>query len=239
MNPDADLIKRSHEGEKAARDELVRTNMGLVYMVAGRFKNRGHEMEELVQVGVIGLLKAIDHFDVSLNLAFSTYGVPVIAGEIRRFLRDDGMVQVSRSLKENAYKISKARDALQEKLQREPGIMELSKATGLQPEEIVQAVEANREVESIYKPVYSQDGEELLYVDKLCSENREEEVLNRMVVQQLMERLPDLEQKVIKMRYFENKTQTKVAELLGMSQVQVSRLEKKILCRLREELRRR
>lgn len=239
MNPDADLIKRSHEGEKAARDELVRTNMGLVYMVAGRFKNRGHEMEELVQVGVIGLLKAIDHFDVSLNLAFSTYGVPVIAGEIRRFLRDDGMVQVSRSLKENAYKISKARDALQEQLQREPGIMELSKATGLQPEEIVQAVEANREVESIYKPVYSQDGEELLYVDKLCSENREEEVLNRMVVQQLMERLPDLEQKVIKMRYFENKTQTKVAELLGMSQVQVSRLEKKILCRLREELRRR
>lgn len=239
MNPDADLIKRSHEGEKAARDELVRTNMGLVYMVAGRFKNRGHEMEELVQVGVIGLLKAIDHFDVSLNLAFSTYGVPVIAGEIRRFLRDDGMVRVSRSLKENAYKISKARDALQEQLQREPGIMELSKATGLQPEEIVQAVEANREVESIYKPVYSQDGEELLYVDKLCSENREEEVLNRMVVQQLMERLPDLEQKVIKMRYFENKTQTKVAELLGMSQVQVSRLEKKILCRLREELRRR
>ncbi len=236
MIPDADLIRRSHEGEKAARDELVKKNMGLVYMVAGRFKNRGHEMEELVQVGAIGLLKAIDHFDISLNLALSTYAVPMIAGEIRRFLRDDGMVRVSRSLKENAYKINKAREALQESLQREPGIKEISKATGLQPEEIVQALEASREVESIYKPVYEKDGEELLYVDKICSENREEETINRIVVGQLVEQLPDLEQKVITMRYFENRTQTKTAQELGMSQVQVSRLEKKILARMRREM---
>ncbi len=236
MIPDADLIRRSHEGEKAARDELVKKNMGLVYMVAGRFKNRGHEMEELIQVGAIGLLKAVDHFDLSLNLALSTYAVPMIAGEIRRFLRDDGMVRVSRSLKENAYKINKAREALQESLQREPGIKEIAEATGLQPEEIVQAMEANREVESIYKPVYAKDGEELLYVDKICSENREEEWIDRMVVGQLIERLPDLEQKVITMRYFENRTQTKTAQELGMSQVQVSRLEKKILARMRREM---
>lgn len=236
MNPDADLMKRSHEGEKAARDELVKKNMGLVYMVAGRFKNRGHEQEELVQIGAIGLIKAIDHFDISLNFAFSTYAVPMIAGEIRRFLRDDGMVRVSRSLKENAYKIKKAQEMLQEKLQREPGILELAEATGLQPQEIVQAVEANREIESIYKPVYSKDGEELLYVDKLCSENKEEEVLNRLLVAQMMERLPELERKVIKMRYFQNQTQKITAEELGMSQVQVSRLEKKILGRLREDL---
>lgn len=241
----AELIQQAHEGDKSARDELVSENLGLVRAVARRFDNRGHDREELFQIGCIGLMKAIDKFDISLNLAFSTYAVPMITGEIRRFLRDDGMVKVSRTLKENAYKVHKAREWLCKELGREPNLVEVSAATGLSNEEIVMATEANREVESLYQPVYEKDGDELLLIDQLCGREKEdftreepekEAVLNQMVIDQLLSLLNGQERKLIELRYFENKTQTEVAAELKMSQVQVSRLEKKILLRLRENV---
>ena len=241
----AELIQQAHEGDKSARNELVSENLGLVRAVARRFDNRGHDREELFQIGCIGLMKAIDKFDISLNLAFSTYAVPMITGEIRRFLRDDGMVKVSRTLKENAYKVHKAREWLCKELGREPNLVEVSAATGLSNEEIVMATEANREVESLYQPVYEKDGDELLLIDQLCGRAKEdftreepekEAVLNQMVIDQLLSLLNGQERKLIELRYFENKTQTEVAAELKMSQVQVSRLEKKILLRLRENV---
>ena len=243
----AELIQQAHEGDKSARDELVSENLGLVRAVARRFDNRGHDREELFQIGCIGLMKAIDKFDLSLNLAFSTYAVPMITGEIRRFLRDDGMVKVSRTLKENAYKVHKAREWLCKELGREPNLVEVSAVTGLSNEEIVMATEANREVESIYQPIYEKDGDELLLIDQLCGREKEdftreepekEAVLNQMVINQLLSLLDGQERKLIELRYFENKTQTEVAAELKMTQVQVSRLEKKILLRLRENVSR-
>ncbi|MCI8391152.1 MAG: RNA polymerase sporulation sigma factor, SigF/SigG family [Roseburia sp.] len=239
----AELMGQAHEGDKEARDRLVSDNLGLVWAVARRFDNRGHDREEIFQIGCIGLMKAIDKFDLSLHLAFSTYAVPMITGEIRRFLRDDGMVKVSRTLKENGYKISKAKEQLTKELGREPELTEISEATGFSAEEIVLATEANREVESIYQPVYEKDGDELLLIDQIgggaCSgedEPQKEAVLNRMVVRQLLDLLGEQERRLILLRYFENKTQSQVAGELGMSQVQVSRLEKKILLRLREKM---
>ena len=240
----AELMGRAHAGDKQARDGLISENLGLVYAVARRFENRGHDREEIFQIGCIGLMKAIDKFDLSLQLAFSTYAVPMIAGEIRRFLRDDGMVKVSRTLKENGYRISKARDALTDRLGREPTLAELSGEVGLAPEEIVLALEANREVESIYQPVYERDGDELLLIDQICGRDasctggddpEKEAVLNHLVIDQLLGLLTEKERRLIELRYFENHTQSEVASELGMSQVQVSRMEKRILLRLREK----
>ena len=187
-------------------------------------------------------MKAIDKFDVSLNLAFSTYAVPMITGEIRRFLRDDGMVKVSRTLKENGYRISRTREILVSKLGREPSITELAEATGLDCGDIVLAMEANKEVESIYQPVYEKDGDELLLIDQISGRNsgygagdepEKEAVLNHMVIEQLLQLLSVQERRLIELRYFENKTQSEVAAVLDMSQVQVTRSEKKILKHLR------
>ncbi|MBO5523248.1 MAG: sigma-70 family RNA polymerase sigma factor, partial [Roseburia sp.] len=211
----AELIQLAHEGDKSARDALVAENLGLVRAIARRFDNRGHDREELFQIGCIGLIKAIDKFDLSLKLAFSTYAVPVITGEIRRFLRDDGMVRVSRTLKENAYKIYKAREMLCRELGREPSLAEVSAVTELSLEEIVMATEASREVESIYQPVYEKDGDELLMIDQISGSGREdftreepekEAVLNQMVIDQLLGLLNEQERKLIELRYFENKT---------------------------------
>lgn len=241
----AELVVQAHGGDKRARDQLVAENLGLVRAVARRFENRGHDREEIFQIGCIGLMKAIDKFDVSLNLAFSTYAVPMITGEIRRFLRDDGMVKVSRSLKENGYRISRTREMLLTKLGREPSMTELAEATGLNREDIVLALEANKEVESIYQPVYERDGDELLLIDQISGRNsgygtgeepEKEAVLNQMVIEQLLQLLSEQERSLIELRYFENKTQSEVAATLGMSQVQVSRSEKKILQRLRGKM---
>ena len=241
----AELMKQAHAGDKMARDCLVSENLGLVHAVARRFDNRGHDREEIFQIGCIGLMKAIDKFDLSLNLAFSTYAVPMITGEIRRFLRDDGIVKVSRTLKENGYRIAKAREMLADRLGREPTIAELSHEVGLATEEIVLALEANREVESIYQPVYERDGDELLLIDQLSGRNssyggqeepEKEAVLNHMVIDQLLGLLGEKERRLIELRYFENRTQSQVAAELGMSQVQVSRMEKRILLGLREKV---
>ena len=229
------LIRKSHDGDEEARTQLVEENVGLIWCVVRRFLGRGVESEDLFQIGSIGLLKAIDKFDFSYEVKFSTYAVPMISGEIQRFLRDDGMIKVSRSLKELAYKAFLAREKLQEILQREPTLEELADKMQIQKEELVMALEASGEVESLYKPVYQKDGNEVPLLEKLEEkESQEEKVLNKMLLSKLLEELDKEERQLIYMRYFANKTQMEIGQALGISQVQVSRMEKRILKRMRE-----
>lgn len=229
------LIKKSHDGDKAAREQLVEENVGLVWCVVKRFYGRGTEAEDLFQIGSIGLLKAIDKFDLSYDVKFSTYAVPMISGEIKRFLRDDGMIKVSRSLKELAYKSVQAREKLTDRLGREPTLEELAEETGAEKEEIVQAMEAGGEVESLYRPIHQKEGSEIRLLDRIEErERREEKILDTMVLKQLLETLDAQERQLIYLRYFADRTQSDVGRIMGISQVQVSRMEKRII----EELRR-
>lgn len=237
MEQIAAYIKRAHEGDKQARDTLITENLGLVWSVVQRFGTRGHDKEELFQIGSIGLMKAIDRFDLSYDVCFSTYAVPMIMGEIRRFLRDDGMVKVSRSMKDNGVKITQARERLSKRLGREATLKEIEQETNLSGEDVVIAMEANGEVTSIYERVYQSDGKEICLVDRLCDEKNEQEILeNHILIEELLVGLKEEERQLIQMRYFENATQSRTAEVLGMTQVQVSRLEKKILLRLRKNI---
>lgn len=243
MDDTKELILRAHNGDKAARDKLVLENIGLVYSVSRRFAGRGYELEDINQIGTIGLIKAIDKFDDSFDVRFSTYAVPMIAGEIKRFLRDDGMLKVSRSLKENGYRIKKASDELVSQNGREATIEELAAATELSVEDVVMALEANTDVESIYRTIYQNDGNEVYLVDKLSGSSgdtikdefagAQEQLLNSILLEQLLAELDEMEGKLIMLRYFKEMTQTQVADKLGISQVQVSRLEKKIFKKLR------
>jgi len=247
MDDTKELILRAHNGDKAARDKLVLENIGLVYSVSRRFAGRGYELEDINQIGTIGLIKAIDKFDDSFDVRFSTYAVPMIAGEIKRFLRDDGMLKVSRSLKENGYRIKKASDELVSQNGREATIEELAAATELSVEDVVMALEANTDVESIYRTIYQNDGNEVYLVDKLSGSSgdtvkdefagAQEQLLNSILLEQLLAELDELEGKLIMLRYFKEMTQTQVADKLGISQVQVSRLEKKILRKLRGHIK--
>ena len=216
------LIRKSHDGDKKAREELVEKNIGLIWCVVKRFYGRGAEPEDLFQIGSIGLLKAIDKFDLSYEVQFSTYAVPMISGEIRRFLRDDGMIKVSRSLRELSYKSLQAREKMTRILGREPTLKELSV-----------------EVESIYKPIHQKEGSEILLMDKLEEKDRQEEkVLDRIVLKEVLETLEAKERTIIYLRYFAGKTQAEIGKKMGMSQVQVSRTEKKVLERMRKEMKR-
>lgn len=237
MVDNAVLIERAQAGEKEARKVLIEQNLGLVHHIVKRFVGRGIEAEDLFQIGTIGLMKSIDKFDTHFEVKFSTYAVPLIAGEIKRFLRDDGMVKVSRTIKENGARVFAARDKLMKEKNGEPTIGEVAEEAGLTVEEVVTALEANHQVDSIYRSVYGKDGKEILLVDQLKSHGAEteEKIMNRLMVKQLLAGLNETEQKLIGMRYFQNKTQTVVAKELGISQVQVSRMEKKILLRLREK----
>ena len=229
------LIRKSHDGDEEARTQLFEENVGLIWCVVRRFLGRGVESEDLFQIGSIGLLKAIDKFDFAFDVKFSTYAVPMISGEIQRFLRDDGIIKVSRSLKELAYKAFLAREKLQERLNREPTLEELAKDMKVEKEELTMAMEASSEVESLYRPVYQKDGNEVPLLEKLEErECQEERVLNRMLLSQLLEELGKEERQLIYLRYFSNKTQTEIGQELGISQVQVSRMEKKILKRMRD-----
>ena len=235
MEQTLELLKRVHEGDKRARERIVEENMGLVYTVVRRFAGRGCEQEDLVQIGSIGLLKAIDNFDTSFDVRFSTYAVPMITGEIRRFLRDDGIVKVSRILKEAAAKAYRAREALEKQRGVEPTMEEIAQETGISAEELVMAMDAVCEVESLIQTVYSGDGAPVLLGDRIPDHtDRNEALLNRMLLAQLLELLSKDEQEVIRLRYFEEQTQVQVAKRLGMTQVQVSRAEKRILKKLRE-----
>lgn len=232
-----ELLELAHGGDKAARDTMVKENIGLIWSIVRRFSNRGYEVEDLFQIGSIGLMKAIDKFDTSFEVKFSTYAVPMITGEIKRFLRDDGLIKVSRSLKENGARIKQARERLQAERGRDVTLQELAEETGIEREEIVMALEANGEVESIYKTYAPEDGKETCLADRLPQEKDSHEILiNHMLLEQLLEELEEGERELIKMRYFEECTQMQVAEAMGISQVQVSRMEKKILLSMRKKL---
>lgn len=235
MERTAELIRRSQDGDKEARDTLIQENMGLVHHVVRRFLGRGAEAEDLTQIGAIGLMKAIERFDLSYEVRFSTYAVPMIAGEIRRFLRDDSMLKVSRSLKELAVKAAKLREKLFMEQGEEPGIPELARQLGVEPEELVLACDSCSEVESLHKIIYQGDGEGVSLMERVEEKRDEQEVLlTGMLVRELLDTLEPKERRLILLRFFYDKTQAQVAGELGMTQVQVSRLEKKILLTLKK-----
>lgn len=237
MDRTIELIKRAREGDQIARNQVASENLGLVWSVVRRFAGRGHELEDLYQIGCIGLLKCIDKFEPSFDVKFSTYAVPMIMGEVKRFLRDDGMVKVSRSLKETAYRVYSIREKMINENGMEPTLEELAGCLELDKEEIVVALEANSEVESIYKTIYQNDGNAIYLIDKLVSiEDESQKTVNQLALEELMEQLEEKERSIIRMRYFEDKTQTEIAKKLGISQVQVSRMEKKVLLKMREQI---
>ena len=232
-----ELIIKAHNDDKQAREQLVIENSGLIWSIVQRFKGRGVEIEDLFQIGCIGLIKAVDNFNMDYEVRLSTYAVPMITGEIKRFLRDDGIIKVSRSIKENSYKCMLAAEKLKASLNREPTLEEISEATGIALEDIIVTMGANETVESIYKTVYQKDGNEVCLIDKLeGKDNYSESVIDNIVVRELIASLSEREQSIIRMRYYEDYTQTQVADILGISQVQVSRLEKKILEKMRKNL---
>ncbi len=231
------LLERAHQGDKEARDLLFRENIGLIWSIVKRFQNRGVEPEDLFQIGSIGLLKAVDKFDLSYDVKFSTYAVPMISGEIKRFLRDDGMIKVSRSMKEICYKAYLAREKLEKKMGRDPQIREVADEIGIPEEELIQALDSGAEIESLQKTIYQGEGNDICLLDRLEEKrDRQEESLNRILLEEILGQLGTQERKLIYMRYFQERTQTEIARELGVSQVQVSRMEKKILKGLREKL---
>ncbi len=237
MDRTLELLKFAKEGDQDAKEQIVTSNLGLVWAVARRFIGRGHDLEDLYQIGCIGLMKCVDKFDLSYDVKFSTYAVPMISGEIKRFLRDDGIVKVSRTLKETAYKVKKVREDIVNRTGVEPKLEEISKLLEIDMEEIVASLEANVEVESIHKTIYEKDGNSIFLIDKISAEEDEkEEVINHMLIEELMQELSDEERQLIQMRYYENRTQTEIAKMLGVSQVQVSRMEKRILLKMRQYL---
>jgi len=231
------LIGQAHMGDQEAREQLVLKNVGLVWSIVRHFSGRGYELEDLYQIGCIGLLKAIDKFNLDFEVKFSTYAVPMITGEIKRFLRDDGMIKVSRSIRELGIKVRTAREEMTWELGREPGLEEIAARLGSSREEVAASLEACAEVESIYKTVGNGDDQNLLLMDRISDEHEDQEhLLNRMVLRQLLEQLDEREREIIMRRYFDNQTQSQIAADFHISQVQVSRMEKKILRRMREYL---
>lgn len=229
-----ELIPLAKGGDVEAMEELVCCNMALVRSIVKKYVNRGVEYDDLYQIGSMGLVKAVKNFDPAYNVRFSTYAVPMIAGEIKRYLRDDGMIKVSRSLKELAGKAAAAQVELSSRLGRDPGIQELAEYMGENPEEISMAMDASRPHISIYEPVYGDEGDALV-MDKLSgSSDGDDDALDRIMLQQLMSILEPREQKIIMLRYFRDKTQSEIAASMGISQVQVSRLESRIMKKLRE-----
>ena len=228
------LIECAHQGDKKAREAAVEENMGLVLHVVKRYQGKTTDMEDLIQIGCIGLLKAVDYFDLNMDVRFSSYAVPMILGEIRRYLRDDGMLKVSRSLKNIAYQTSKTREMLTVQLGREPSIEEIADATGVEREEIIMAMEASAELESLQKSVYQSDGNEICLEDKV--EDRRDavsELMNHVLLENMLKVLDPEEKSLIHMRYYEEMTQSQIAAKMQKTQVQISRMEKKILKKMR------
>ena len=229
------LIGRAHQGDKAARDLLFEENTGLIYSVAKRFLGRGVEMEDLFQIGSIGLLKAVDKFDMSYDVKFSTYAVPMILGEIKRFLRDDGTVKVSRSLKELAWRAKRLQEAAMQEESRELSLQELAERLEVEKEELVLALESTKDVESLYASVDGNEGT-LQLIDKLTDNTENEKVMERLSLMEALEHLDAKQRQIIILRYFQDRTQADVARCIGISQVQVSRIEKRVLSELRRHL---
>lgn len=228
------LISRAQQGDEQAKEQLVTTNAPLVKSVAKRFMNRAIEYDDLYQIGCIGLIKAIARFDLSYDVRFSTYAVPMIAGEIKRFLRDDGMIKVSRSLKELAARAAAVREKLIDTHAREPSVAEIAAELGVDAEDVAEALEAARPYASIYEPAYGPESDAML-LDTVGGACRElDSATDRVALKELLNTLSARERTIITLRYFSDQTQTQVAKSLGISQVQVSRLENAILQRLRK-----
>jgi RNA polymerase sporulation-specific sigma factor len=230
-----ELIRRSQEGDQEARDEIIEKNMRLVWSVVQRFLNRGYEPDDLFQIGCIGLLKSVDKFDLSYDVKFSTYAVPMIIGEIQRFIRDDGTVKVSRSLKETGNKIRKAKDELSKKYGRAPTITELADYLNISPEDVILAQEASRSPTSIHETVYENDGDPITLLDQITDQHTTS-WFDKIALKKAIEELDERERLIVYLRYYKDQTQSEVASRLGISQVQVSRLEKKILQQIKERM---
>lgn len=230
-----ELFEAMHRGDASARTKLVNGNLRLVLSVIQRFTNRGEYVDDLFQVGCIGLMKAIDNFDLKQNVRFSTYAVPMIIGEIRRYLRDNNPIRVSRSLRDVAYKALQARDALANKYAREPSVNEIAEELNVPREEIVFALDAIQEPVSLFDPIYHDGGDPIFVMDQIADEkNQDTNWLEGIAIKDAMQKLNDRERLILKLRFFEGKTQMEVAEEIGISQAQVSRLEKAALNHMRK-----
>lgn len=221
-----ELLRKMHTGDKSARDRLVNGNLRLVLSVIQRFSNRGENPDDLFQVGVIGLMKAIDNFDISQNVRFSTYAVPMIIGEVRRYLRDNNTLRVSRSMRDTAYHAMQVKERLQNKLNRDPTVQEIAEEMQLPASEIVIALEAIVEPVSLYEPVYSDGGDTIYVMDQVGSSDSDRDWLDEIVMKETIQGLSAREKKILYLRFMQGKTQTEVASEIGISQAQVSRLEK-------------
>ena len=234
MERTCELIRHAKEGNKEAQTALVEENSGLIWSVVKRFQGRGYDKEDLYQIGSIGLLKCIENFDLERKVKFSTYAVPLIMGEIKRFLRDDGLVKVSRSLKEASYKIKREKEHYEKLYNREPTLKEIAATLDMEEEDILMALESSQEVCSLHQVIYQNEGDEIHLEDKLEQQtNFIEQTVDTIYVQELLQKLNREERKLIELRYFQNQTQAVIAQIMGISQVQVSRMEKKILEKLR------
>lgn len=232
-----ELIKCAKEGSKEALDKLVKNNLPLVSAISRKFLNRGYEYDDIFQIGCMGLVKAVNNFESKYNVKFSTYAVPMIMGEIKRFLRDDGLIKVSRSVKNTARQLHYDREKLVKKLNREPTIEELSKFSGISTEEIVFATESTVNTQYLYDVVHQDDGSPVLLIDKISKTVDEDtEVIDKIILKEAINNLDSKSRQIIILRYFKDKTQIQVAKLLGISQVQVSRIEKRVLKLMKEKL---
>ncbi len=230
-----ELIQKSQEGNNEAKEVLISSNLGLVRSVVSKFLNIGYERDDLFQLGSIGLIKAIYKFDPKFNVKFSTYAIPMILGEIKRYLRDDGMVKVSRSLKQIAIKAKSVSEILSKKLGREPSIDEIAKELNVEKEDLVMALESNVSVEYLHGVIHEEEGAPICLIDKISQkgEDEEDKVVQNLLLKEVLGKLDKRERQIIMLRYFEDKTQSEIGEMLEISQVQVSRIEKKVLSKLK------
>lgn len=227
------LLKEVREGKQGARDELINGNLRLVLSVIQRFTGRGENLDDLFQVGCIGLMKSIDNFDISQNVRFSTYAVPMIIGEIRRYLRDNSAIRVSRSIKDTAYKAMQAKEKLTAKNQKEPTVEEIAKELEITPEEVVIALESVVNPVSLYDPVYSDGGDTIYVLDQIGDNNDDNNWLDEIVLKESIKKLSEREKNILSLRFMKGKTQMEVSEEIGISQAQVSRLEKGAIIKIK------
>ncbi|MBV4418298.1 RNA polymerase sporulation sigma factor SigF [Clostridium tyrobutyricum] len=236
-NDNLKLIRAAKKGDKNALNKLVEVNFPLVTSISKKFLNRGYEYEDIFQIGCMGLMKAINNFDETYNVKFSTYAVPMIMGEIKRFLRDDGMIKVSRSVKNTAKKIHYDKEALTKQLNREPTVEELAKYSGIKVEDLIFASESANNMQYLYDTIHQDDGAPVLLIDKLSQNpNEDVEMVDRIALKETLKSLDVRSRQIIMLRYFKDKTQVQVAKMLGINQVQVSRIEKKVLKTMKDIL---
>ena len=228
-----ELIKKAHNGDRNARDEMIQGNLKLVLSVIQRFSNRGEPLDDLFQVGCMGLIKAIDNFNADLQVRFSTYAVPMIIGEVRRYLRDNNFVRVSRSLRDTAYKAIQVREKLSNELNREPRVEEIAKELDMNKEDVVIALEAIVEPVSLYEPVYNEGGDAIYVMDQIGDRNTPDSWMDEIMIKDSIKKLSQREKNILNLRFMLGKTQTEVAKEIGISQAQVSRLEKSALKRIK------